>query len=230
MEKASDPINRHKYRLAQDVIGRGTWIPDVEAGTLYSTKFARYVESRTYQGYCRGSVWDPEAKRQYVVLVHRVLWEFANGPLPDALVINHINGLKHDNRACNIEAVTHQANINHAHDTGLWPGIVRNGELRPLVEARLKAGVGHADVAREFGIGTGTVSRIHQMVPDWAGPHRVDPTATSKGCSRCGIAKPLAEFGVARSKPDGRTAACRLCSRIAGRLSDAKRRRNATRT
>ena len=47
-------------------------------------------------------------------LVHRLIWEAFNGPIPEGLEINHINGIKHDNRLCNLELVTKSENLKHA--------------------------------------------------------------------------------------------------------------------
>ena len=35
--------------------------------------------------------------------VHRLIYEAFNGPIPDGLMINHLNGIKDDNRLENIE-------------------------------------------------------------------------------------------------------------------------------
>lgn len=35
-------------------------------------------------------------------LAHRVAWEFQNGPIPDGLYIDHINGVRSDNRIVNL--------------------------------------------------------------------------------------------------------------------------------
>lgn len=37
---------------------------------------------------------------------HRVVWEMFNGPIPEGLVINHINGVRGDDRIENLELVT----------------------------------------------------------------------------------------------------------------------------
>lgn len=43
--------------------------------------------------------------------VHRVIWEMANGPIPSGMEIDHINGVKDDNRLCNLRIVTHTQNM-----------------------------------------------------------------------------------------------------------------------
>lgn len=56
--------------------------------------------------------------------VHRMVWEVANGPIPKHLEINHINGIKDDNRLVNLELVTSKQNHEHA----VRMGLARSGE------------------------------------------------------------------------------------------------------
>lgn len=41
---------------------------------------------------------------------HRIVWEMFNGPIPDGLFINHINGIRGDDRIENLELVTQALN------------------------------------------------------------------------------------------------------------------------
>lgn len=50
---------------------------------------------------------------------HRLVWEAVHGPIPDGLQINHINGIKSDNRISNLEVVSASENAKHSYRTGL---------------------------------------------------------------------------------------------------------------
>jgi len=47
--------------------------------------------------------------------VHRVVWEAFNGPIEGRLEINHKDLNRANNRLDNLELVTHQQNVQHAH-------------------------------------------------------------------------------------------------------------------
>lgn len=47
---------------------------------------------------------------------HRMVWETANGPIPDGYVIHHKNGDKLDNRLENLEMMTRAQHRKHHHD------------------------------------------------------------------------------------------------------------------
>ena len=55
----------------------------------------------------------PSRKERYNILAHRFVWIVFKGEIPDGYEINHINGIKNDNRLCNLELVTKSENELH---------------------------------------------------------------------------------------------------------------------
>lgn len=61
-------------------------------------------------GYLRWSTFAKNRKRLRV-LVHRLVWETFNGPIPEGYEIDHKNRNRADNRLDNLRCVTHVENM-----------------------------------------------------------------------------------------------------------------------
>jgi len=86
-------------------------------GQLYSIRNKIILKPMKNQRYNYYSLMDKMNKKN--ILVHRlVASHFIPNPNNKPFV-NHINGLREDNRAINLEWCTHKENISHAWATGL---------------------------------------------------------------------------------------------------------------
>jgi hypothetical protein len=92
-------------------------------------------------------------------LVHRIVISAFLGPIPDGYEVNHINGVKTDNRIENLEFVTRAENIRHAMDTGLINNIGSDNPTSKLTEAQVAeirilhaGGTGYKNLGRKYGV------------------------------------------------------------------------------
>lgn len=134
-----------------------------EDGRIYSKRRNKFLTPKAnWDGYHRIQIWD-KGKCTYVSW-HRVVAETYLVKLNEDMVVNHINGIKTDNRVENLEWVTQSENILHAWETGL-------SKRRPNCKAtskpvdRLTKDYVYIDtfpsqmeVERQLGIGHGHVS------------------------------------------------------------------------
>lgn len=104
-----------------------------------------------------------EGKIQYV---HRLVGKKYIPNPENKPTINHINGIKDDNRVENLEWATYKENNNHARDTGLWgENIIHKRKLTPeqVKEIRNKyipRKYTQKMLSEEYDIDQGTISRI----------------------------------------------------------------------
>lgn len=63
-----------------------------------------------WNGYLRWSTFNKDKKRLRI-LVHRLVWETFNGPIPAGYEIDHKNRKRTDNHLDNLQCVTHLENM-----------------------------------------------------------------------------------------------------------------------
>lgn len=99
------------------------------------------------------------ARRQ--VYAHRLIATVAFGHIPDELVVNHIDGVKHNNRRSNLEVVTPRENTAHAYRLGLARGARKLMDWQvEEVRTLLAAGYGCKEIAEAYGVSSPLVSQI----------------------------------------------------------------------
>lgn len=99
MRKQSRPTHSHEFLSS-------IYRYDPETGLLYNRKLNRPVGSKHPDGYLRVGI--SKTPRYYVV--HRLAWFLVHGEWPKEQ-IDHINGVRDDNRLCNLREATVQQNL-----------------------------------------------------------------------------------------------------------------------
>lgn len=101
----------------------GSWVvaeisqfkTDPEAGIVYGMRGAPIKKQVNGYIHIRSKTKTSSAS----MLAHRLIWERVHGPIPKGMQINHINGIKSDNRIANLELATPSRNSKHAYEIGL---------------------------------------------------------------------------------------------------------------
>lgn len=97
--------------------------------------------------------------------VHRLVMEAFNGaPSDDRINVNHINGIKSDNRPENLEWCTISENTKHAWSTGLCKGHFENRRFDDVETRIIKdcfaEGYNNSQISRYFKCHHSTIARI----------------------------------------------------------------------
>jgi hypothetical protein len=96
--------------------------------------------------------------------VHRLVAEAFIGPAPEGMLVNHIDGVKSNNRVPNLEYVTVSENNKHAFETGLnrpsFGAAKIDSGIAEEIRLRVDAGEKQKSLASEFGISPQAVNDL----------------------------------------------------------------------
>lgn len=96
---------------------KGTNYYATAEGKIYYRTRTRYRLVKPYDngiGYQMIGLYYGTSESRKKHLVHRLVWEAFNGPIPEGLEINHKNRNRADNRLENLELLTHLENMRYS--------------------------------------------------------------------------------------------------------------------
>lgn len=163
------PSNELVRELVRERIADGRWRVNAEAGIVYGCNGQPLRGKRDSDGYQQFTI-RVSRRMQLVASGHRVIWESVHGPIPWPMQVNHLNGVKDDNRLANLELLTPSDNVRHAHRTGLNPrprgeehGKARlNEDQVREIRRMLCQGATMRECAERFGMSIPGISSIKQ--------------------------------------------------------------------
>jgi len=121
----------------------------------------RKVADRIKNGYAVAHLCHEANRRDRPV--HRCVWESHKGPIPKGLEVNHINGVRNDNRLENLELVTRSGNALHkfhvlgyrSRGRGVLGSRSRKAKFVesdiPKIRERANNGEGYKTIAADYG-------------------------------------------------------------------------------
>ena len=103
--------------------------------------------------------------------LHRIIAENYMPNPHNKAEVNHINGIKTDNRPSNLEWATRKENAKHAYQTNLMPGIKAyygeensrsklNSNQVAKIKTLLSQGCMQSEIAKQFGVNPSTIKAI----------------------------------------------------------------------
>lgn len=131
-----------------------------------NSKKGRILKTDNVKGYLRASIYKNGVKNRF--FVHRIVAIAFITKDEHRNFVNHLNGIKTDNRINNLEWVTQSENAQHAIATGLTTNLcgedhpaakLTNDDIRKIREI-YKTGIPQHKIAKMFGIVQSGISQI----------------------------------------------------------------------
>ena len=162
-------------------LANGDIVCDAENGKVFGTrgpggvklKQPRELGFKHPSGYIHINLSAGGVKKQ--VRVHRVIYISAHGGIPNGMVVDHINGVKDDNRLCNLQILSPEDNSHKAKEDGAYErnsDPEKNSRMVPY-EIREEInyfhfieGVSYKDLAEWYGCSKSTIGNIVKE-DDW---------------------------------------------------------------
>lgn len=83
--------------------------------------------------------------------VHRIIWEHVHGAIPEGQEVDHVNGIRHDNRIVNLRLVTHRQNLQNRHHAQSNSKSLCKGVWLDNISGKWRTDIRHMGVSYHIG-------------------------------------------------------------------------------
>lgn len=154
-----------RYNKLKEFILNGKWRIDLDSGVVVSRNGGKGIPDK--DGYLYTRVFDNH--REYKYMIHEII-AVAGGLNPMGLTIDHINSDKTDNRLCNLQILSREANTSKANKgrTDILKGsAVATSKLTEQQVLQIKAvlvegSLTQQQIADHYGVSQTNISKIAQ--------------------------------------------------------------------
>ena len=159
-----------------------------ETGRIFNSRTGKELRQQSNGRYNKVTLSIDGKQRQF--LVHRIIAELFIPNPENKGEVNHINGIKTDNRVENLEWVTPQENQQHSVRIGLkplgtelWNGKFTREQVMTIIEER-KNGKTITELSAKYGVDETTISAISRGLRY---KHYFDDLSSFEKPERCGV-------------------------------------------
>ena len=141
-----DGVEYYKHQIFSDYAAN-------KDGDIYSLKRNKKIsKNKDSSGYLNFTIYDQKLEKRINYFQHRFVYEVFRGPIPHRFEIDHINGIKTDNRLKNLQLLTHKQNVEKSNNRPIISTCISTGKERRFISIK-KAAI-------ELNINAGTISNI----------------------------------------------------------------------
>jgi len=112
-----------------------------------------------HMGYLKVKLYSDGGKSNKTFLLHRLIWTYFNGDIPEGMQIDHIDGNHLNNHLDNLQVITQKENIRKRPTTHLTLDQVES--IKPRVTGKLPYGE-LTRIAKEYNVPVDTIKTIRK--------------------------------------------------------------------